>query len=207
VVIDFAETDPKAGYLWLASTVTPRPIAWVSTMSANGSPNLAPFSFFQVVTGEPPTVMLSPLLQGDGKEKDTVRNIRATGEFVVNLVPFAMSEQMNATAFAYGHEVNEFELCGVASLASSQVRPLRVQDAAVSFECRLVSLQPYPETRPSCHIILGEVLVAHIDESVLDTRGHVDPARLDIIARMGGKWYSRTRSEGNFELARPGSSR
>lgn len=203
MIIDFDGADPKTGYLWLASTVTPRPIAWVSTMSVNGTPNLAPFSFFQVITGAPPTLMLSPLLQGDGSEKDTVRNIRATGEFVINLVPFALSEQMNATAFDYEYEVSEFERCGIPSLPSSRIRPLRVQGATVSFECKLVSLQPYPETRPSCHIILGEVLVTHIDESVLDLRGHVDPARLDVIARMGGKWYSRTRSEGNFELARP----
>ncbi|HJU49469.1 MAG TPA: flavin reductase family protein, partial [Pseudogulbenkiania sp.] len=78
-----------------------------------------------------------------------------------------------------------------------------VKGATVSFECKLAALYPYPEHKPSCHIILGEVLLAHIDESILDERGRVDPARLDIIARMGGKWYSRTRSEANFELARP----
>ncbi|HEV8693536.1 MAG TPA: flavin reductase family protein [Lysobacter sp.] len=203
MIIDFTTTDPRSAYLWLSSTVTPRPIAWVSTLSAEGVPNLAPFSFFQVVTGAPPTLMLSPLLQSDGSIKDTVRNIQDTGEFVINLVPFAMADRMNATAFNYEHGVNEFERCDVASAASESVQPLRVKEATVSFECKLASLQPYPEHNPSCHIILGEVLVAHIDESALDERGHADPARLDLIARMGGKWYSRTKSEENFEMARP----
>lgn len=203
VIIDFTTTDQRSAYLWLSSTVTPRPIAWVSTLSAEGIPNLAPFSFFQVVTGAPPTLMLSPLLQSDGSIKDTVRNIQDTGEFVINLVTFAMAERMNATAFSYEHGVNEFERCHVASAASQNVRPLRVKDATISFECKLASLQPYPVHNPSCHIILGEVVVAHIDESTLDARGHVDPARLDLIARMGGKWYSRTRASENFEMARP----
>lgn len=203
MIIDFTKTDPLLAYQWLTATVTPRPIAWVSTRSAQGISNLAPFSFFQVVTGTPPTVMLSPLVQGDGSLKDTVRNIQETGEFVVNLVPFAMADRMNATAFGYEHGISEFERCHIPSQASEHVHPLRVDGASVSFECRMAALYPYPEHKPSCHIILGEVLLAHIDESILDERGRVDPARLDIIARMGGKWYSRTRSEANFELSRP----
>jgi flavin reductase (DIM6/NTAB) family NADH-FMN oxidoreductase RutF len=203
MIIDFAATDPLVAYQWLTATVTPRPIAWVSTLSADGVSNLAPFSFFQVVTGHPPTVMISPLVQGDGSLKDTVRNIQDTGEFVVNLVPFALADQMNATAFGYEHGISEFERCEIGHLPAERIHPYRVQGATVSFECKVATIHPYPADKPSCHIILGEVLLAHLDESILDEKGRVDPMRLDIIARMGGKWYSRTQSDANFELARP----
>ncbi len=203
MLLDFSQTDAGTAYQWLIATVTPRPIAWVSTLSANGISNLAPFSFFQVVTGTPPTLMISPLIQDDGRVKDTVLNIQATGEFVVNLVPFAMAQAMNATSSPFPHGESEFERCGIPSLTSTRVQPPRVAGVPVSFECRLAAVHPYPAERPSCHLILGEVLVAHVDEAILNEAGRVDPDRIDLLGRMGGRWYSRTQSGSNFELTRP----
>jgi flavin reductase (DIM6/NTAB) family NADH-FMN oxidoreductase RutF len=203
MIIDMAETGASRAYQWLASTVTPRPVAWVSTLSHSGEGNLAPFSFFQVITGDPPTVMISPLHRGDGGLKDTVLNIQATGEFVISLVPFALVDAMNECSASYPHGVSEFERAGVAPAASTRVKPPRVAASPVSLECMAVQCQPYPADRPSCHVILGRVLAMHIDDAVLGADGRVDPVRLDLVSRMGGDWYGRTVSDANFTLGRP----
>jgi flavin reductase (DIM6/NTAB) family NADH-FMN oxidoreductase RutF len=203
MLIDFSELEPRKAYFWMASTITPRPVAWVSSVSGDGVVNLAPFSFFQMVTATPPTLMISPLVYANGGLKDTTRNIRETGEFVVNLVSFDRVHDMNETSFGYGPDESEVEICGIASLPSAKVRPPRVAGVAVSFECRAASIQPYPEHAPSCHIILGEALAAHIDQSILDEHGQVDPRKLNLVSRMGSDWYGRTRAEDNFTLKRP----
>lgn len=202
MLIDFA-TEPRKAYSWMASTITPRPVAWVSTRSLAGIINLAPFSFFQMITGTPPTLMISPLLQADGSLKDTTRNIIASREFVVNLVPFSLVEKMNETSFSFAPDVSEVDQCAIPTLASERVAPRRVAGVPVSFECRVASVHPYPESSPSCHVILGEVLVAHVDDSILDQNGQVDPKRLDLVSRMGGDWYGRINSDNNFRLQRP----
>ena len=203
MLIDFSTLDARTAYFWMASTITPRPVAWVSTCSADGVHNLAPFSFFQMVTPSPPTLMISPLLHPDGRMKDTARNIEQTGELVVNLVPFALVERMNATSFSYGPDESESERCDVATAASTRVTPRRVAGVSVSFECRLASMSAYPPERPSCHVILAQVVAAHIEESLLDANGQIDPVRLDLVSRMGADWYGRTTGAANFSLKRP----
>jgi flavin reductase (DIM6/NTAB) family NADH-FMN oxidoreductase RutF len=203
MLIDFSKIDSLKAYFWLGSTVTPRPVAWVTTRSAAGVTNLAPFSFFQVITASPPTLMISPLLHASGALKDTTRNIQETGEFVVNLVPFNMVDAMNETSFSYDADTSEIERCGIPTIESTQVKPPRIAGVPVSFECKLASIMPYPATTPSCHIILGEVVIGHVDEAILDDKGAVDPARLNLVSRMGASWYGRTRAESNFTLQRP----
>ena len=201
--LDFSTLKSRDAYRWMNSTIGPRPIAWVSSLSQDGVANLAPFSFFQMITATPPTLMISPLVQTDGSKKDTARNILETGEFVVNLVPFALRDVMNGTSFGYDGETSEFDACGVSHLPAQLVKPPLVAGVPVSFECRLVSCTPYPADKPSCYVIFGEVVAAHIDENVLGADGYVDPVRLDLISRMGGQWYGRTASSDNFELERP----
>lgn len=201
--IDFSSLDARTAYFWLASTVVPRPVAWVSTRSNSGVNNLAPFSFFQVITPSPPTLMISPLLHADGAMKDTARNIAETGEFVVSLVPFAEVERMNQTSGNFTAEQNEAAAVGVAMCDSVIVRPPRVAAAGISFECRLASIMPYPPQQPSCHVIFGEVVAAHIDEAILAADGQVDPVKLNLVSRMGADWYGRTSGDPNFTLARP----
>jgi len=203
MVLDFSAMDRRTAYFWMASTITPRPVAWVSTRSADGRLNLAPFSFFQMVTPAPPTLMICPQHHPDGSLKDTARNIRDTGEFVVSIVPHAMVDQMNETSFAFAEGENEFEAAGVAALASQAVAPPRVAGSPMSFECKVASFAQYPEASPACAIILGEVVVAHADPGILAEDGTIDPVKLDTVSRMGADWYGRTNSNDNFILRRP----
>ena len=198
--LDFSTLAPAEAYRWLASTVTPRPIAWVSTCSASGVSNLAPFSFFQVISSEPPTLLINVGFK-DGLPKDTARNARDTGELVVQLVSAEQAEAMNASAAALPHGLSEFEHCGIASEAASIVNVQRVSGAPIAFECRVAQILPYPTESPNCQLIFAEVLLAHIDDRVLDERGRVDAARLDLVGRLGGATYSYTREL--FEMQRP----
>ena len=201
MLLDFAGLTPLQRYRWLASTVTPRPIAWVSSLSAEGTGNLAPFSFFQVISDEPPTLLVNVNTHGDGRLKDTLRNVQATGELVIQLVSFAQAEAMNASAALLAHGVSEFEHCAIAQQPSLKVKPPRVAGAPVAFECRLAEVQPYPRHAPNCHLIFAEVLLAHVDDAVLDAQGRIDPHKLDLIGRLGGAAYTRTRE--TFEMRRP----
>jgi flavin reductase (DIM6/NTAB) family NADH-FMN oxidoreductase RutF len=203
MLIDFSALDRRTAYFWMASTIAPRPVAWVSSMSAAGVVNLAPFSFFQMITPHPPTLMICPQTNSDGSLKDTARNINDTGEFVVSVVSFPMVQAMNETSFAFDAGTSEFEQVGVAAAPSHSVAPPRVADAPMSFECRLVSFAPYPAARPTCAIILGEVVSAHADPDIVGDDGIIDPRRLDLVSRMGADWYGRTNSADNFSLRRP----
>jgi len=200
--IDFASLTPLERYRWLASTVTPRPIAWVSTLSPSGVSNLAPFSFFQVISDDPPTLLVNVNHRADGSLKDTLVNARATGELVIHLVPYAQAEAMNASSAQLAPEQSEFEHGAIATAPSLRVKAPRVATAPVAFECRLVQALPYPAEVPNCHLLFAEVLLAHIDDAVLNEQGRIDPARLDLIGRLGGAAYTRTTER--FELQRPG---
>lgn len=205
--LDFDGMAPMEAYRWLTATVTPRPIAWVSTRSAEGVDNLAPFSFFQVVSHAPPTMIVSISARSDGGEKDTLRNLRARGEAVVQLVSFDQGEAMNASAAGLPYGESEFARFDIQTQASERVAPPRVAAAAVAFECRLASIVPLAAddgTVPS-HVAFLTVLLAHIDDAVLTDARHVDPARLDLIGRLGGNAYVRTRDL--FQIERPQTER
>jgi flavin reductase (DIM6/NTAB) family NADH-FMN oxidoreductase RutF len=188
-------------YRHLISCITPRPIAWVSTLSPRGISNLAPFSFFNGVGSNPPAVMFSPVNRRDGSRKDTVINIEATREFVINVVSYALSRQMNATSADFPYEVSEFEKCGLAASPSARVRPPRVKEAAVHLECMLHQIVTVGQGPLAANVVIGHVVLIHADESVLDPAGQIDPAKLDTVGRMGGISYSRTRER--FEMPRP----
>lgn len=200
--LDFTALEPLERYRWLASTITPRPIAWVSSLSADGVSNLAPFSFFQVISDDPPTLMVNVNHRADGGLKDTLLNVQASGELVIQLVSFAQAEAMNASAAVLPYGISEFEQCGIASLPAQRVAPPRVAGAAVAFECRVAQIQAYPAQKPNCHLIFAEVLLAHIDEAVLNEQGRIDAHKLDLVGRLGGMAYNRTRD--TFEMRRPG---
>lgn len=201
MLLDFANLTPLERYRWLASTVTPRPIAWVSSRSAAGVANLAPFSFFQVISDDPATLMVNVGTRDDGQLKDTLRNAQESGELVIHLVSQRQVELMNASAAILPHDVSEFDQCAIASLPSSRVAPPRVKGAAVAFECRVAEVLPYPRNAPNHHLIFAEVLLAHVDDAVLNEKGRIDPQLLDLVGRLGGAAYSTTRDR--FDLARP----
>ena len=199
--LDLTSLPIRDAYSWMISTILPRPIAWVSTLSAEGKTNLAPFSFFQGVCANPPTLMFVPVNTRDGAKKDTVRNIEAVPEFVVNLVPFALAEAMNATAALLPYGESEFEKFGIASAPSERVRPPRVAAAPVAFECALDRIVHIGEGPLAANVMFGRILVAHVSDAVLGADGRPDPAKLDLIARLGGEAYARTRE--TFEMTRP----
>ncbi|HEY9155842.1 MAG TPA: flavin reductase family protein [Opitutaceae bacterium] len=199
--IDLTTLPLRDSYQWLTHSIMPRPIAWVSTISTEGRTNLAPFSFFQGVTGHPPSLLFVPVNDRHGFAKDTLKNIQQVPEFVVNLVPNALAETMNATSAELPYGESEFETFGVQSAASVVVRPPRVAGAPVSFECVLHQIVPVGEGAIAANIVIGLIKMAHADDSVMGANGFPDPAKMDLIGRMGGDSYARTRER--FDLRRP----
>ncbi|QYK41459.1 MAG: flavin reductase family protein [Paracoccaceae bacterium] len=182
---DLANHDAAFGYKLMTATITPRPIAWVTTKSAAGVVNAAPYSFFNAMGHTPPTLVLGLMADPARGFKDTARNILDTGEFVVNLVPYRLAEAMNLTCIDAPPEVSEIDLAGLAVAPSTHVKPPRIAESPVSFECTSFSTLV---TGPHQCIVVGHIHAIHIDDAALidAQRGHVDTARLDLIARMGG---------------------
>jgi flavin reductase (DIM6/NTAB) family NADH-FMN oxidoreductase RutF len=188
---DFTQISRETRYKLLGSTVVPRPIAWVSTLDGQGRKNVAPFSFFNVFGEDPPTVGFSILHRSGTDLKDTGRNIRERGEFVVNLVSDHHLDQMAISAIDFGPQVSEFEEAGLVSAASIHIATPRIADSRVSLECKLMQII---ELGPMRSLVLGEVLMMHVaDESVIDEqRGWIDTESLRLIGRMGPNRYVRT---------------
>lgn len=182
-----SEMEPPAPYHLLTSIVAPRPIAWVSTISADGVPNLAPFSFYNAVAGFPPTIMFSVSYRRrlEPKEKDTLRNVQEVDEFVSHIVDEPLAEAMIATAQDVPHGVNEFEIANLETVASVNVKPLRIAAAAVAMECKVTQIVPVEGATNV--MVLGQVLRFHIREDLYRPElGLVDTVQMKPITRLGG---------------------
>ena len=201
MTLDFENLAPREIYPWLTSVINPRPIAWVSTLSAAGQTNLAPFSFFQGVCASPPTLLFTCVNDRSGRRKDTVLNAEQVPEFVVNVVPYALREPMNASSAPLPHDESEFERFNIATTPSQRVRPPRVAAAPVSFECRVERIVRIGEGPLAGNVVFGTVLCLHVSEAVLGADGQIDPRKLDTIGRLGGDYYCRTTEL--FTLKRP----
>lgn len=186
VSLDFRELPARERYRWMVASIVPRPIAFVSSISPNGITNLAPFSYFNGVSSDPPVITISVTWRR-GPTKDTAVNIEATGEFVVNIVTRTILEPMNLCSGDYPYETSEFDISGLTAVASSIVKPPRVAESPISMECRLLQIVKVGD--PATSIILGEVVMLHADEQIL-TEGLPDPRKLDPVARLGGTLYS-----------------
>jgi flavin reductase (DIM6/NTAB) family NADH-FMN oxidoreductase RutF len=199
--LDPATRESRLNYHFLTSAVVPRPIAWVTTVDpATGVVNAAPFSWFQAVCADPPMVMLAIQRRSDGSPKDTVRNIRATGEFVVNSSPRELAREMVQTSGEYAPDVSELEVAGLGAVPSRKVRPPRIAGSPVHLECKLHQEIPLGRAGGTS-LIVGEVVHIAADDAVLDARGNVDPSKLVVVARMGGAEYVDT--ERFFTMRRP----
>ena len=200
-----ASLAPAEMYKILAGSVVPRPIAWVSTVDRAGVPNLAPFSFFTVASANPPVLCFCPSVraptEGLRATKDTLENIRATGEFVVNIVSEETAEAMNRTAAQLPPEIDEFVHAGLTAIPGEQVRAPRVAEAPVQMECRLRQIVEVSAAIMGGSIVLGEVVCVHISETVLGRNFYIDPEKLSAVGRMTGSGYIRTRDR--FEMERP----
>ena len=188
-------------YHALVGLVTPRPIAWVTTIDAAGRVNLAPFSFFNAVSSSPPVVGFCPALKRDGTKKDSLANLAEVGEFVVNVAVAALAEQMNLTAKEVPHEESEVTLAGLHLLPSAVVKPPRVAESPAHLECRVRQIIAFGTGPGGGNLVLGDVVRIHIDDAVLGSNGRPDPRKLQTIARLGGDFYCRTTDL--FEMPRP----
>lgn len=199
-----ADIPHREVYKLLTASVVPRPIAWVSTVNAQGQPNLAPFSFFNAVCSLPPTILFCPGIRAsDIGQKDTYQNIRATGEFVVNFVTESLAEAMNITAADVPPEVNEFERAGLTPEMSKIVRAPRVKESPIHFECKLNQIVTISEEPGGGHIVIGTVVQMHFDDSIYREGNYIDILAYKPVGRLTGSGYTRVTDL--FDLKRPPS--
>ncbi len=198
-----SEMSPREAYALLISCVAPRPIAWVSTCAPDGCTNLAPYSFFNAGGANPVSVVFSCTNTRDGRPKDTLRNVQATGEFVVNIAPYWLAERMNQTSYEYEYGVCEFEQVGLTRAPSRYVQPPRVAESPIAMECKLFQIVPHGAGPTAANYVIGEVLCFHIAEHLLTSESVVDNLAADYIGRMGQAWYVRACPEAMFQMERP----
>lgn len=188
---------------YLQSAVGPRPIAFASTIDVNGIPNLSPFSFFNIFSANPPILIFSPARRvRDNTIKHTLINAEATREVVINVVNFDIVQQTSLSSSEYPDGVNEFVKAGFIAIPSEMVKPYRVAQSPVQFECKVNEIISLGTQGGAGNLVICEILKMHISESVLDENGNIDPVKIDLVSRMGGNWYSRA-NQGLFEVAKP----
>lgn len=187
----------------LTGAVGPRPIAFASTVDKDGNVNLAPFSFFNVFGANPPILVYSPSRSGrDNTTKNTLDNVLEVAECTVNMVNYAMVQQMSLASTAYAKGVNEFVKAGLTELASETVTPPRVAESPVQFECKVIEVKALGDQGGAGNLVICEILKMHIDKTILTDAGAIDPLKIDQVSRMGANWYSRAK-EGLFEVPKP----
>jgi flavin reductase (DIM6/NTAB) family NADH-FMN oxidoreductase RutF len=195
------DRERRANHHTLLSCVLPRPIAFVSTLSPNGTPNLAPFSFFNAVGANPPAVIFCPATKADGTEKDTIVNLRDNGEFVINVVTYDIKDAMNIASYPFERDINEFEKAGFTPIPSQTVKPPRAAESPVHLEGKLQEIVKVGQGPLSANICVGQITCFHIADEIYLDNGTADVAKIDLVGRMGGDWYSTIRDR--FELPKP----
>ncbi len=204
-MISFEPKDLSVGRLhgYLLGAVTPRPIAFASTIDKNGNINLSPFSFFNVFSANPPILIFSPARRGrDNTTKHTYENVLEVKEVVINIVNYDMVQQMSLSSTEYPKGTNEFIKSGLTAVPSEKVKPPRVAESPVQFECKVNEVIQLGKEGGAGNLVICEVLKIHIDESILDENQIIDQHKIDTVARMGGNWYSRS-NMGMFEVPKP----
>ncbi|ULC60013.1 flavin reductase family protein [Flaviramulus sp. BrNp1-15] len=188
---------------YLLSAVAPRPIAFASTVDAEGNPNLSPYSFFNLFSANPPILIFSPARRvRDNTVKHTLQNVEATKEVVINVVSYDMVHQMSLSSTEYPEGVNEFEKSGLTMLKSDIVKPFRVAEAPVQFECKVNDIIKLGTEGGAGNLVICEIVKFHIDDDVIDEDGSINQKKLDLVARAGASYYSRAR-KGFFEIPKP----
>ncbi len=204
VSIDPKDLPVQKLHQYLLGAIGPRPIAFASTVDAVGKPNLAPFSFFNVFSANPPILIFSPARSGrTNTTKDTYNNVKVVPEVVINVVNYDIVHQMSLASSPYAPGVNEFEKAGFTALKSDSVKPFRVAESPVQFECKVNEVIELGTEGGAGNLIICEVLKIHIHDEILDSNGMIDQQKIDLVARMGGDWYSRANAESMFEITKP----
>ncbi|MCS6969188.1 MAG: flavin reductase family protein [Cytophagales bacterium] len=188
----------------MLGSIGPRPIAFASTISRSGQVNLSPFSFFNCFGSNPPTLVFSPTRRvRENTTKHTLENVYEVPEVVINVVNYAMVEQMSLASSEYDKGVNEFVKAGFTEEPSIMVRPPRVKESPVQYECKVRRIIPLGKQGGSGNLIVCQVVLAHFREDIFDNKGQIDPYKIDLVARMGGDWYCRAQGNAIFEVAKP----
>lgn len=188
---------------YLLGAVGPRPIAFASTIDESGIPNLSPFSFFNVFSANPPILIFSPARRvRNNTTKHTLDNVLKIKEVVINIVNYELVQQMSLTSTEYGEKENEFIKAGLTMLDSDLVRPYRVAESPVQFECKVTKVEALGKEGGAGNLVFSEVIKMHLHEAILDENGSIDQFKIDQVARMGGNWYSRA-NKGMFEVPKP----
>ncbi|HRG18772.1 MAG TPA: flavin reductase family protein [Flavobacterium lutivivi] len=188
---------------YLQTAIAPRPIAFASTIDANGKPNLSPFSFFNVFSSNPPILVFSPARRvRNNTVKHTLLNCEATKQVVINIVDYNIVQQMSLSSTEYPDGVNEFIKSGLTMLPSDMVKPYRVAESPVQFECKVNEIIALGNQGGAGNLIICEVVKIHVSENILDTNGMIDQQKIDLVARLGGNWYTRA-NKGLFEVEKP----
>jgi len=202
--IDLIEMGLPKAHHYLLGAVGPRPICFASTIDENGISNLAPFSFFNVFSSNPPIAVFSPAKSGrTGKNKDTFNNVNQIKEVVINLVDYKMVEQMSLASSPYSPEINEFIKSGLTPIPSDLIRPFRVKESPVQMECEVVEIKELGQEGGAGNLIICKILKMHISEHLLNDKQMIDQEKIDLVARMGGDWYCRTDKNSMFEITKP----
>ena len=202
--IDTSLVTPAESIQYLQNAVAPRPIALVSTVDKEGNVNLSPFSFFNVFSSNPPVLVFSPSRRvRDTTTKHTLENIEQVRECVINTVSFDMVHQASLSSTEYGKGVNEFRKSGLHEVPSERVRPPRVKESKASFECKVTDLIYLGNGGGAGTLVVCEVLMIHVDESVLNERGLIDTRKIDLVGRMGESWYTHSNGDSLFEIPKP----
>lgn len=195
--------NPKLHH-YLLGAVGPRPICFASTIDKNGNKNVAPFSFFNVFSSNPPIAVFSPARSGrTGESKDTFNNVKEVPEVVINIVNYDMVQQMSLASSPYSSNEDEFVKSGLTAIPSELIKPFRVKESPVQMECKVTEIKELGQEGGAGNLIICEILKIHIDESILDDKEMIDQHKIDLVARMGGNWYCRADKNSMFEITKP----
>ena len=202
--IDIQSGETAGLYQYLSAAVTPRPIAFVSTIDAEGNENLSPFSFFNVFSINPPILVFSPVRRvRNNTSKHTLDNVHQVKECVISLVTEEIAQQVSLASCDFDKETNEFEKAGFTAIKSDLISPLRIKESPINFECKVNKVISLGKEGGAGSLVLCEVLKMHIDESVLDENNAINPFKLNIVSRLGSNWYGKTTKDSLYEITKP----
>ena len=202
--LDITKGETEGLYSFLSSAITPRPIALVSTIDKDVNRNLAPFSFFNVFSVNPPTLIFSPVKSGRfGTNKHTLENILELKECVIGLVTEDTAQQVSLASCSFEKGVNEFKKAGFTEVKSDLIAPSRIKESPINFECKVNDVVVLGEKGGAGNLVIAEILKMHINENILDNDGKIDPFKLNIVSRYGSDWYGKTTKDSLYEIAKP----
>tara|TARA_B100000780_G_scaffold64380_1_gene42098 strand:+ start:112 stop:951 length:840 start_codon:yes stop_codon:yes gene_type:complete len=202
--IDIQSGETAGLYQYLSAAVTPRPIAFVSTIDDKGNENLSPFSFFNVFSINPPILVFSPVRRvRNNTSKHTLENVNQVKECVISLVTEKIAQQVSLASCDFDNETNEFEKAGFTPIKSDLISPSRIKESPINFECKVNEVITLGKEGGAGSLVLCEILKLHIDSSILDDSNTIDPFKLNIVSRLGANWYGKTNKDSLYEIAKP----